>query len=181
MSKIEIRERPLAFVDVETTGLDPRVNDIVDLAVITVDQDSIEELHRYNTRVMPPTDTVVHEKAVEVNGFDREVWQKSNALPLETAMKVFSEVTREAIMVAHNITFDWSFIEEAFRKTGIDNHMDYHRIDMFTLAWSKLYWTNIQRFNLKHICEYIGIGEEPEPHRAINGAEKILQVYRELI
>ena len=38
---------------------------------------------------------------------------------------------------AHNATFDWGFMNEAFRKTGIKDEMDYHRLDILSIAWAK--------------------------------------------
>ncbi|MFC2062667.1 exonuclease domain-containing protein [Chloroflexota bacterium] len=56
-------DRPLAFIDVETTGLNPYVDRIVELSILKIHPDGSEEYksHRVNPEIpIPPVATTVH-------------------------------------------------------------------------------------------------------------------------
>src|SRR5205807_1790618 len=99
----------------------------------------------------------------------------------EYALAQYANKTVEAIFAAHNVTCDWGFAEAAFEEFGIWNRMDYHRIDMFTLAWTKLRHSGHTQFNLAGTCKFLEIPEEPIPHRGINGARCAAEIYRKLM
>ncbi len=84
-----------------------------------------------------------------------------------------------AVFTSFNVTFDWSFIKNVFRITGAQNLMDYHRLDILTLAWA-MGGDKLEKFNLKAVSEFFGVPPEPDPHRAINGAETALAVLRKI-
>ena len=42
---------------------------------------------------------------------------------------MFADKTHDAIFCAYNATFDWGFMNDAFRKTGVRDMTDYHRLD----------------------------------------------------
>ena len=78
-------------------------------------------------------------------------------------------------------TFDWSFILEAFKKAGQKNTLDYHRLDLFTLIWTKTRDSKIESFNLNRVAQFLGLPEEPLPHRAINGARTAHEIFKKII
>jgi len=56
-------ERPLAFIDVETTGLSPYSDRIVELSILKIHPDGSEKYksHRVNPRMpIPPEATAIH-------------------------------------------------------------------------------------------------------------------------
>jgi DNA polymerase III epsilon subunit-like protein len=93
---------------------------------------------------------------------------------------MYAGKTTTSIFCSQNPTFDWSFIHYAFRVTGVRNSIDYHRLDLFTISWLLLRSTGLARFNLDVVAEHLGIGREPFPHRAIEGARMAYEVLRRL-
>ena len=65
------------------------------------------------------------------------------------------------------------------RKTGIQDMMDYHRIDLLSIAWTKGLAKN-EKWNLKTACEMFGIPPEPDPHNALNGAMTAYELFKKL-
>lgn len=169
--------RSLAVVDVETTGHDERVHEILEIGLLVVRPDSFEVLDTGNWKIKPHTIQNAVPAALERNGYNERDWK--DAVELKDVMPTFSEKTRGAIFTAFNVSFDWAFIHEAFRKTGVPNLMDYHRFDVLTLAWGmageKLEW-----LNLKSVSEFFNVPPEPDVHRAINGAETALAVMKKI-
>lgn len=171
--------RAIAITDIETTGLDPMVHEIIEIGLFVVNQDTLEVMDKIDLKVRPEHIETAQAAALKVNGYRAEDW--NGAISLKEAMILFGEKTCGAIFCAHNVTFDWFFVHEAFRKTGVKNELDYHRIDLFTLAWAKLQKKGLEHFTMNAVAKYLGIPEEPSPHRAINGAALAGEIYKKLM
>ena len=68
-----------AIVDVETTGLDPTYNEIVDIGLILIDQ-FLEVKGKFYTKVNPSFPNRIHPVAKQINGYAQFRWKKENAL-----------------------------------------------------------------------------------------------------
>jgi DNA polymerase III epsilon subunit-like protein len=96
-------------------------------------------------------------------------------------MEMFAEKTKDCVMVAHNIAFDYSFLAKAFSTTGVDNKMFFAKIDTISFAFAKLHkLENSPRLNLKSLCEYFGI-ENERAHTALADTRATVEVYRKLL
>ncbi|MBI4118904.1 MAG: 3'-5' exonuclease [Parcubacteria group bacterium] len=176
---MEFTKRPLAITDVETTGLDYQLHEIIEIGLILADQKTLKVLDEWSVKVKPRKIKTAAEAALKVAGYNKLDWL--GAITLKEAMEAYSKKTKNAIFVAQNSFFDWSFLSEAFKSTGIEDHTDYHRVDLFTIGWfnsSKL--KGLKKFTLKEMCRYFGLEPEPLPHRAPNGAHKAYEVLQKL-
>ncbi|MEK7462857.1 MAG: 3'-5' exonuclease [Patescibacteria group bacterium] len=174
----KILTRPIAITDVETTGLDPKVHEIVEIGLVIIDQTTLEIINKLNIKVKPEHIETASEYALKLNGYNVADWEKAISLP--EAMALYAEKTKEAMFCAHNVTFDWSFIDAAFKKTGVKNEMDYHRLDLFTMAWLKFSDSGLEKFNMNEIAKFLGIPEEPMPHCGITGAMTEYEIFKEI-
>jgi DNA polymerase III alpha subunit (gram-positive type) len=175
----EFLSRPIAITDLETTGVDPRIHEIVEIGLLVVDQRSLGIVDTLDVKVRPQHVERASETALLLNGYNEDDWK--NAWNLREALFLYGEKTHDAIFCSHNVTFDWSFINEAFRITGIENRLNYHRLDLFTMAWALLRKSDLEEFNLNKVAAYLGVNEEPIPHRAINGATTAYEIFRRLV
>ena len=176
---MEFLKRPLAITDIETTGFDADVHEIIEIGLVVVDQRSLKVLDEWSVKVRPQKIRTAAEKALKVAGYNKLDWV--NAIGLKEAMQVYSKKTKNAVFVAQNSFFDWSFLSLAFKSTGVEDYTDYHRADLFTIGWfraKKL--KGLKKFTLKEMCEYFGLEPEPMPHRALNGARKAHEIIRKL-
>jgi DNA polymerase-3 subunit epsilon len=169
----------IAITDLETTGTDPRLHEIIEIGLILIDQHSLIILDSLDLKVKPEHIETASESALKLNGYNAIDWQDS--ISLKETMELYSHKTSGALFCSHNVTFDWSFINEAFHITGVENKMDYHRLDLFTMAWVLLRKSNIEKFSLDKISSFLGLEEEQIPHRAINGARKAYEVLKRLV
>lgn len=175
---ILLLDRRLAIADYETTGLDPAIHEIIEVGLVVVDQSTLAVLDELDLKVRPEHIETASPRALEVNGYDEADWH--DAVSLGTAMMRFAELTKDAMLTSHNITFEHKFTDAAFKKLGIADPMDYHRPDLFTAALESLRHSGLQGFNLVKVAAFLGIEPEPDPHRAINGARQALDVYRKI-
>jgi DNA polymerase III alpha subunit (gram-positive type) len=176
---MDYSKRPLAITDIETTGLDSVIHEIIDIGLILVDQSTLKVIDRFSEKIKPEHVKTAQKKALEKNGYNEKEWVK--AWTLKEAMEIYSEKTKGAIFLSQNAYSEWSFIIEAFKKTGVEDLMDYHRLDLFSIGW-----TNADKlagrhsFSLASMVKYFELEPEPEPRRAINGAKKIHEVLKKL-
>lgn len=172
-------EYPLAITDLEMTGLDSTKHEIVEMGLVVVDQKTWEVTDTLDLKVKPDHLETADPEALVVNGYRTEDWQ--DAVDLKTAVEQYVAKTKNAVFCAYNITFDWAFLEAAFKKTGIKDTMDYHRIDIPSIAWAKMQGKGASQVRLSSMARYFGIPEEPKVHRAINGAMLAYEVLKRLI
>jgi DNA polymerase III epsilon subunit-like protein len=180
LAKVEFRARRLALTDLETTGVEPRRHEIIEIGLIVVDQVSLEVIDTLELKVKPEHIETAAASALAWNGYNEAEW--ASAVSLKEAMLAYANKTRGAVFCSHNVTFDWAFLSEAFDRTGVTHEMDYHRIDLFTVAWARLDRnTSPSDLNLDRIASHLGIECEPMPHRAMNGAWTAYRVLRALL
>ena len=102
--------QPIAFVDVETTGLSPTHDRVAEIGVITVDGDSVDS---WTTFVASPPRR------------DRD----SAPVPPDNGAPTFRQIATGLaqrlsahLFVAHNARFDHGFIKAEFARVGIEFH-----------------------------------------------------------
>lgn len=188
--------RPIAITDVETTGLDPtRVvssslkgrysgeyrlrfwHEIIEIGLVLVDQ-SMNVIDKWEVKVRPERIDLASPEALAINGYKPENWKE--AVGLDRAMRIYAEKTKGAIFCAHNMIFNWSFLKAASSATGVDLEMDYHRLDLQTMAWILLRHHGLQRTGLDAVAECFRLPPETKPHNALNGAMLGYEVLKRL-
>ncbi len=172
-------KRPIAMTDVETTGLDVRRHEIIEIGLVVVDQKTFEVLDTLDVKVIPSHIETASPQSSLVTGYRPDHWE--GAVSLKEAMTQYAAKTRGALFASWNITFDWQFVEEAFRLTGVRDGTDYHRLDVPSIAWMFFRDRGLETFRLEKVCEFFGIPPEPSPHRGINGAMKAYEVLRRIV
>lgn len=173
-----LKEAPIAITDLETTGDVFGEHEIIEIGLVVFDQKTFEIIDTLDMKVKPKHIERAVPAAIERNGYNEKNWR--NAVSLEEAISKYSEKTKGAIFCAYNATFDWGFMNEAFRKTGMKDEMDYHRLDLLSIVWAKGLKESA-KWNLKIACEMFGVPPEPEPHTALNGAMTAYNLFKKLL
>ena len=170
-------DRKIAMTDLETSGDIFGVHEILEIGLIVFDQNSLKIVDTLDIKVKPLNIKNAVPAALERNGYKEKDWKE--AVSLKKAMEQYADKTKDAIFCAYNAIFDWGFINDAFRKTGVQNKMDYHGLDLLSIAWTKGLDKN-EKWNLKTACELFGVPPEPEPHSALNGAMTAYELFKKL-
>lgn len=166
--------KAIAFVDIETTGLDPDRHEILEVAVVRVDPDALIVLEEKSVLVQPERLSDADPEALAVCGYSASVW--SRALPLKWALRAIAPLLDGALIAGHNVGFDWSFLEAGFRRAELPlPRVDYHRLDTASLAWLLKANDEVDSVSLDAVCAYFGI-DRPRPHRALQDARCAHQV-----
>jgi DNA polymerase III epsilon subunit-like protein len=173
MNRKHISVMQPAFVDVETSGLEPTIHDIVEIAIIH------PERGEWSSKVRLDSGAVVQQRALEVNGYRESEW--SSAPTLEAIADDICHMLNEVIIVAHNVAFDMAFIEYALRRRGKSTtNVSRYRMDTMMLAYEHLVPQGLSRLNLDAICDFLGISNEGN-HRALQDARRCKMVYEKLM
>jgi DNA polymerase-3 subunit epsilon len=102
---------PLAFVDVETTGVDPRVNRITEVGVVTVDGGRVRE---WSTVINPLTRR--QERPVGANEITDEM--RSEAPRFKDIAAELARSLDGRLLIAHNVRFDHGFLKAEFDRAA---------------------------------------------------------------
>jgi DNA polymerase III epsilon subunit family exonuclease len=148
----------LVVLDVETTGTDPKMSDLIEVAAVKIKGTKIVD--RWSTFVNPGRPIVGN----QMHGItDKDV--KGAPSPKEAADKLLDFVG-DATIVGHNVGFDLGFIEEAkgdgFRfQPG--SYLD-------TLVIAREGYPGAESYKLPDLARFFGV-ELAQSHRALPDAE----------
>ncbi|MBI4607686.1 MAG: WYL domain-containing protein [Candidatus Rokubacteria bacterium] len=149
-------DRPLAVVDVETTGLSPRYGDrVVEIGLLRVEGASQVTFESFVNprRLISPRATAVH-------GITEEM--VATAPPFAEVAKRVWQLLDGAVLVGHNVGFDWSFLNAERRYLGLPP-LEGPLID--TLVLARRYFA-FSRNGLGTIALELGLPERVR-HRAL--------------
>ncbi len=107
--KLPLKDLPYVILDIETTGFKPENSGITEVAIITM-RNGKEEL--FETLVNP--EMAVPPEITRLTGIDDSM--VCDKPKMSELVPILAELFRDKIFVAHNVPFDWSFLDYAFRK-----------------------------------------------------------------
>ena len=159
-----VKTKFIAF-DIETTGLNPQYDRIVELGAVVFENGKC--VKKYQSLVN--AGIKISLAASEVNHITNEMLSSAN-----TEEFVYPEFTKfieealngEVIICAHNADFDMNFLKTTFRRLGISANIKY--VDTLEISRACLY--GIENHKQGTIADYFGI-ENNSSHRADSDAE----------
>ncbi|TAE52395.1 MAG: DNA polymerase III subunit epsilon [Bacteroidetes bacterium] len=159
-----------AIIDIETTGGDPRDNRITEIAVFLHDGEKV--LDKFVSLVNP--EMAIPDFIVNMTGIDNEMVRHAPRF-YEIAKQVV-EITRDAVFVAHNVRFDYSFVQKEFRRLGYT----FVRRQLCTVKLSRRLMPGMGSYGLRNLCEQLGIRNAAR-HRAEGDAAATVTLFERLL
>lgn len=176
-----IFNQPLAFVDIETTGLSTDTAEIVEIGVVlTKLKDGVLTIiDTLDIKIHPTHIETADPAALRINGYNEADWLF--AVSLEDAMKTFAEKTEGAVFIAHNVLFDYKFIETALSQTETENKLYFQKLDTLSIAFGVLHNNDdIGKLSLRALCEKFEI-QNAKAHSAFADAYATYEVFKKLL
>lgn len=152
---------PLAVVDVETTGLDPKVDRVIEIAVIEMRDGEVTD--RFAALVNP--DQEVPDEVVRITGIQPE--QLVGAPRFATLAAEVRARLEGRVFVAYNLPFDRAFIKAELERAGLDFP---EVVPIDPLVFIRELHKNQGSKRLGAVAERLGISLE-NAHRAADDAE----------
>lgn len=147
---------PLVVVDIETTGLNPKRAELLEIGAVKVDKGEVTAVFSEFVRPQGP----IPYKISQLTGITEEM-VKNASLPADVLGR-FKEFAAGAIFVAHNARFDLGFLQEKFKK-HLKEEFAPPIVD--TLALSRALWPEWKSHRLNAVAKGLGIIQEHH-HRA---------------
>ncbi|THE14506.1 PolC-type DNA polymerase III [Bacillus timonensis] len=156
-----LEEDTYVVFDVETTGLSAVYNTIIELAAVKVKNGEI--IDRFESFANP------HHRlsatTIDLTGITDDM--VSSAPEVSEVLVKFKEWAGDAILVAHNASFDMGFLNVGYKKCGLEPATN-PVID--TLELARFLYPDLKNHRLNTLCKKFDI-ELTQHHRAIYDAE----------
>ncbi len=149
---------PFVVVDVETTGRDPKLADLLEIGAVRVQGGQIVD--RWSTFVDPGR-TIVGNQMHGLSDADVK-----GAPTARDAAHRFLEFAGDATLVGHNVGFDLGFLEEAI---GAGFRFEQGRY-LDTLILTREAHPDLESYKLADLARFFGLSHETS-HRALSDAE----------
>mgnify|MGYP000189335844 CR=1 FL=1 len=155
-------------IDVETTGLDPAYDSLLEVSALKVENGQI--IDRFVSLLQPPYFDHVSSFIEELTGITTEMVK--TAPPEETVLKKFFDFIGNSILVGHNVNFDVNFLYD--KGAAYDLILKNDFID--TMRISRKVFPEQHHHRLFEVASYLGISPETA-HRAEADTETTLQCF----
>ncbi len=155
-------------LDIETTGLNPKTEKIIEIGAVRVRNGSITE--SFASLVSPGR--LLEERITDLTGITDEMLK--NAPAKEEVIPKFLEFAGEDILLGHSVLFDYSFL----KKAAVNCNYQFERMGIDTLKIARKFLPEVESRSLGYLCSYYGI--EHHAHRALADAQATVELYRKL-
>lgn len=181
-----MKDSILAFIDTETTGLDPQKHEVIQIGIVLAKQiprtngmgPSIEKIEEIDMKIRPERIEDAEEDALRINGYNEAEWMF--APDLKNAMEFLSKKLEGTIQVSHNLTFDAPFLDMCYSKVGMENNMKRYKLDTISIAFARLYNRDDVKYSLKYLCDLFQVKNE-NAHTALADARALYEVYKKMM
>ena len=161
---------PYTIFDVETTGMSPLHDRIVELGAVRIDPDG--SMTTYSSLVNP--EIPIPPRVVAVHGITNPM--VADAPRFDIVAHEFSDFANGTKLVAHNARFDLAFLQESLHRCGRDvwNSGAYDSI-----ALTRKAYPGLQSYSLSFLHKHFALGEkfEGDAHRALYDAQITAELF----
>lgn len=152
-------------IDLETTGLNPKLDKIIEIGAVRVREG--RETETFSALVNPGRK--LEERIAKLTGIsDGELAQ---AQELDRVLPELLEFLGDDPLIGHKILFDYSFL----KKAAVDRRLEFEKTGIDTLKIARRYLPELEHKTLTFLCGYYGITHRA--HRACADAQAASSLY----
>ncbi len=152
-------ERNYIAIDLETNGLDPKWDKILEIGAIRV-CDGVET-DTFHSLVNPRCQ--IQERVTELTGITGEMVE--HAPVIGDIIGGLAEFCGELPLLGHHVIFDYSFL----KKAAVDAGIPFEKDGIDTLKLCRRFMPKGEKKSLEAACRFFGISRE-QAHRALGDA-----------
>ncbi|MBX7052432.1 MAG: GIY-YIG nuclease family protein [Flavobacteriales bacterium] len=156
-----------AITDIETTGSHASGNSIIEIGVVLFDGEKI--IREFET-LLDPGIRLPH-FITSLTGITDDMLE-----PAPTFSQVadeLEEIFENAVFVAHNVNFDYSFIKAEFNAMGRNFQMP----RVCTMRVARKAFPGAPSYGLNNLCNWLGVTNE-SAHRALSDARAAHEIFQ---
>ncbi|MFA6567891.1 MAG: 3'-5' exonuclease [Victivallales bacterium] len=160
---------PFTVFDVETTGMSPVCDRIVEIAAIRVDIDGFHS--RFHSLLNPGIR--IPDEVIRIHRISNTMVEKSPSF--SSVGKEFMSFAEDSTLVAHNGRFDLSFLQESLSRHGIAL---WKGKTMDSIAIIKHAYPGLPSYSLQNLQRHFSLGTgDGQAHRAFTDVEWTLEIF----
>ena len=160
---------PFTVFDVETTGMSPVNNRIVEIAAIRVDTDGVHS--RFHSLVNPSTR--IPDDVIRIHRITNEMVASAPVFP--SVGRNFLSFIDGSTLVAHNGRFDLGFLQESLHRTGLPL---WSGKTMDSIAIIRHAYPGLSSYSLSFLQRHFSLGTgDGQAHRAFTDVEWTLEIF----
>ncbi len=152
-------------VDLETTGLNPKYEKIIEIGAVKVVNGVITE--RFSAFVNPGRK--LEERITELTGIAQQ--QVDEAPYIEEVLPAFLDFCGDFALLGHRVLFDYSFL----KKAAVNQKLSFEKKGIDTLRIARRFLPELPHRTLPYLCEHFQIPHRA--HRALHDAEATCALY----
>lgn len=158
------------IVDLETTGLSPVKNEIIEIGAIKVMGNKIVD----TMDILVKPSVKIPRFITSLTGITNEMLEEG--LEIKEALQEFTNFVKEDTIMAHNANFDLGFLRNNFQR-----HFQIELSNSYldTLALSRKYVKGIPNYKLETLANYFHI-DYVGAHRSLKDCEITYHVYNKI-
>lgn len=164
-SIVEMLKKKYIAFDIETTGLNPVEDRIVELGAVLFENGI--PVKKFSSLVNP--NKFISFEATRVNNISNEMIQnapRENIIYPKLVEFLEDSLSGETVICAHNARFDIGFLSNTLERLGYSGNIKY--IDTLSLSKNLIY--GLENYKQSTVADYFDIINE-EAHRAVTDAE----------
>ncbi|MCF7791464.1 MAG: 3'-5' exonuclease [Victivallales bacterium] len=160
---------PFTVFDLETTGMSPVYNRIVEIAGIRIETDG--DLKYYSSIVNP--NCYISKKISRIHNITNEMVVKYPAF--DKVGLEFINFSEGSTLVAHNARFDLSFLQESLARQNLGT---WGGRTMDTIPLIKQAYPGLKSYSLQYLKGVFGLDSDTGPaHRAFADVEWTMEIF----
>jgi DNA polymerase III subunit epsilon len=159
-----------AIIDIETTGQASSTGKITEIAIFI--HNGFEITDTFSSLINP--ECYIPGFITNLTGIDNEMVKNAPRF-FEIARQIV-EITQDKIFVAHNVSFDYRFIQEEFKRLGYD----YQRKTMCTVRMGRKFIPGHKSYSLGRLCDELEISINGR-HRAAGDALATVKLFEMIL
>lgn len=164
------KDREFVFLDIETTGLDSKNDDVIEIAAIKANKTEI----KFKWSAFIKQDKPIPKNITALTGITDEML--SDGIKMSDALLELSKIIERNMVVCYNKRFDITFLEREYRKYDIE--IPFSKVtDALVLARKRI--MDIDNYKLSCLADYFKISYK-EQHRAMADCEILYRVFLKL-
>jgi DNA polymerase III alpha subunit (gram-positive type) len=177
-----MREKKLAFIDLETTGFNPLTHEVIEIGVPLAklnEKGIYEELESFEVKVKPDHIETAEAEALRINRYDEGAWMFGHTQ--KEAFTMLAQKCEGCVLVAQNTPFDYSFLVAGFMRHGLKDPFFSAKLDTISLAYLRFRKDpEMTSFSLKSLCDKYGIRND-KAHNALADIRATFEVFKKLM
>lgn len=163
-------EHKFAIIDIETTGGRAIRDKITEIAIVV--HDGKKETARFETLINP--EMPIPYGITELTGITNEM--AAGAPKFFEVAKQIVELTEGAVFVAHNVRFDYSFVQEEFKRLGYT----YVRKQLCTVRMARKAFPGFPSYSLGNLIQTMGL-VAGDRHRAMGDTIATVDLFERIM